>query len=230
MLYACARCTAPIILGLTANAVGAAATIIQEYVTVDTSAVTTTGAALDLSFNPGIVAGTQAATATIVQFGGGTPDPAQPASELGDVSGTLLTGLQFDNAKQLNAAFTPLVLGGSSLHFLLTLSGPAVDAPDPKASYGSEFVLGLTSTDGTTPLLTADGILATVSIGPGTKPSSVQLFSTDVTVTAPVSSASAAVPEPATGPAMWLVALCAASAYARGISTDLRRRLKFFFQ
>ena len=88
--FAYAKCIAPIILALTASGVGNAATI-QEFVTVDTSAVAKVGAALDLSFNPGIVAGTQAATATVVQFGGGTPDPAQPASELGDVSGTLVT-------------------------------------------------------------------------------------------------------------------------------------------
>lgn len=184
---------------------------------MDTSTLTAADALLDLSFNPGVISGTQAASATISQFAGAMPDPAQAAFEKGDVAGTLFTGLQFGNGKQLNGFFAPVVLG-SSFQFLLTLSGPAVSAPDSKASYGSEFVLGLTSNDGSTPLLTSDGLLAAVGVGPGTAPLSLEMFSSAVSIRALASDASS-IPEPATARVMWLGALCAAALYClQGLS------------
>ena len=148
---------------------------------MDTSGLAGSAGAIDLSFNPGLLSGTQSATATVTQFAGATIDSAHGASNTGDASGALPGSLQFDNGTQLNEIFTPVIFG-SSFDFVLTLGGPAVNNPEPNATYGSTFVLGLFSTDGNTPLVTKDGIIATLDLAPGSTATTPQTFTPDASI------------------------------------------------
>ena len=160
---------------------------------MDTSSLSGQSGAIDLQFNPGLASGTQAATAIVTQFTGATIDSKNAPSNTGDATGSLPGTLVFNNSKQLNDIFTP-VMFGSSFSFIMTLSGPAVDSPNPTSTYGSTFVLGLFSTDGTKPLVTSDGLIATLGLLAGTSSTAVRTFSADASVS-PVTSA---VPEPST--------------------------------
>lgn len=167
---------------------------IQEYFSLTTTGLAETPGAIDLSFNPGLLSSTQSATATVTQFSGAMPDTANAASNMGDALGALPNTLHIDNGKQLNDVFTPVVFG-SSFSFVLTLSGAAVTNPDPSASYGSVFTVGLFSTSGTKPLITSDGVIATVNLKPGTATTGENIFATGAAFS-PVSGTSA--PEPST--------------------------------
>ena len=50
----------------------------------------------------------------------------------------------------------------------MTLSGAAADSPEPSAANGSVFEAGFYSSNGSSPLVTADGIIATINLTPGT--------------------------------------------------------------
>jgi len=134
---------------LTAKPAEAAVTY---FVTVNTSAVNPSSGFLDFQFNPGN-GSTQAATATISGFTGGTVVGAPQIN--GNVSGTLPGTVTFVNSTALNEAFQGFTYG-ASFSFVLTLSGPAIDTPNGTSTAGSTFGVGLY--DNTmTPILTNQG-------------------------------------------------------------------------
>ncbi|MBV8073530.1 MAG: NF038129 family PEP-CTERM protein [Acidobacteriaceae bacterium] len=192
---------------------GAKAAAIAESVSVNTSSLAGTAGAIDLSFNPGLISGTQAANATVTGFAGAILDSANPPSNTGNASGMLPGVLRFDNRTQLNEVFTPVIFG-SSFNFILSFSGPAVDNPDPASTYDSVFSLGLFSTDGNTPLITPDGIIATVDLLHGQAAVLPTTFSSIVSIQ-PVSTTT---PEPST--AAYLVA----ALLTLGVAGAIRRR------
>ncbi len=172
-------------------------------VLINTSAISGgSGYYLDLQLNPGDAA-SQALTAAITSFSlaGGSLDGAP--SPMGGVSGTLPAGVTLQNTTPLNSYFDGFT-AGSGISFLLTLSGPAIDAPDGVASAGSTFAV-LLYDSGYNPALTSDpgGILGRIDIGldglavlsvfpqTGTEPSALQ-FTPYVQPPAP----SGEVPEP----------------------------------
>jgi hypothetical protein len=167
---------------------------IQEYFSMNTTGLAGTAGAVDLSFNPGLLSSTQSATVAVTQFAGAMLDPRNAASNMGDVFGALPNTLRFDNGKQLNDAFTPVIFG-SSFNFVLTLSGPALTTPDPSTTYGSVFTVGLFSTYGTTPLITSNGVIATLNLNPGTATTGESIFAAGASFS-PVPGALA--PEPST--------------------------------
>jgi len=141
-------CAAAALLLLTAKPAEA---VVTYFVTVDTSSVNGTSGFLDFQFNPGN-SSTQAATATISNFTGGTFGAPQPG---GNVSGTLPATVTFVNSTALNELFQGFTYG-SSFSFLLTLSGPAIDTPNGIATAGSTFGVGLYDS-GSNPILTNQG-------------------------------------------------------------------------
>ena len=183
-------CSAAVLCLLTLSAEGAS---ITERFSVNSSPLNGTAGAIDLSFNPGVISGTQAANATVTQFTGAAIDLAHPPTNTGNATGALPGTLRFDNRTQLNDIFTPVIFG-SSFSFVLSLSGPAVDNPDPTSTYDSVFALGLFSTDGSHPLITADGIIATVDLLHGQAAVVPTTFWSNVSIT-PIGTVT---PEPAT--------------------------------
>jgi hypothetical protein len=100
MLLLCRVLRAATALLLLAAAPAGAA--ISYTVVVDTGSVSGTSGFLDFQFNPGN-ATTQAATATITNFTGGTLSGAPQIS--GNVSGTLPGTITFANSTALNEYF-----------------------------------------------------------------------------------------------------------------------------
>jgi hypothetical protein len=131
----------------------AAAGSIQYSVSVDTSSLNGTSGFLDFQFNPGN-ASTQAATAQMLSFSGGTL--AGSAADAGNVSGTLPGTLTFMNSAALNESYQGFTFG-SSYSFFLLISGPAIDAPDGTSTAGSTFGLGVYDAGGN-PILTDQGL------------------------------------------------------------------------
>lgn len=101
------------------------------------------GYALDFQFDPG-TSDAVAAYATVSGFSlgvGGSMivDSGVPSPDpVGDVTGTLPTGLVFENDTPFNDYWQEF-LPGTSLSFVVTLSGPAIDNPDPDSMSGSTF-------------------------------------------------------------------------------------------
>ena len=122
-------------------------------VSVDTSLLTsgTTGN-LNFQFNPG--GGSQEASASLSNF---TTDGTLTGvpTLTGDVSGTLPGTVTFGNSTAFNDYFHGFTFG-SSFSFLLTLYGPAIDAPNGTATSGTTFGVAMFDDLGTTPLLTTD--------------------------------------------------------------------------
>jgi hypothetical protein len=170
---------------------------LSYLVTINTSAVTGTSGNLDLQFNPGVLPGTQLATASVQSFS--TNGTLGTATLTGNVTGTLPGTLLFDNQTAFNDDFQAIVFG-NSIQFDLILSGPAVLAPDGTSVAGSSFGIGLWDSTGLNPLLTADpnGFAGIVNINlDGTATTSTFLTNTGglpvVTFTPVVTPA---VPEP----------------------------------
>jgi hypothetical protein len=97
---------------------------------------------LDFQFNPGV--GTyDSATATVSGFtssnlslGAATPS--------GGGSGSLPGGITLDNSTGFNEVFQAATAdSNAAFHFTLTLSGPAINSPDPSATAGTTFGLGV---------------------------------------------------------------------------------------
>ena len=128
---------------------GMAAALPANYlVKVDTSAVDGASGFLDFQFNPGNATSQlafarislfQSAGGTLI-FGVGSPDV------LGDVSGALPGDITFDNATAFNDYFQQVTFG-TSFSFILSLTGPALSAPDGTATAGSTFSVGLFDQD-----------------------------------------------------------------------------------
>jgi hypothetical protein len=139
---------------------GAASTY---FITVNTSSVSGSSGFLDFQFNPGNST-TQAATATVSNFTGGTLGATTPNA--GVVSGTLPGAVTFTNSAALNEYFQGFTYG-ASFSFVLTLSGAALDTPNGTSTAGSTFGLGLYDS-AQNPILTdqggTTGFAATVDI------------------------------------------------------------------
>jgi PEP-CTERM motif len=140
------------IIGIS-SAGSARANPLSYQVTINTSAVTGTSGNLDLQFNPGLLPGTQLATASVQSFS--TNGTLGTATLTGDVSGTLPGPLSFDNQTAFNDDFQAMVFG-TNIQFDLLLSGPALLAPDGTSVSGSIFGIGLWDSTGINPLLTSD--------------------------------------------------------------------------
>ena len=125
---------------LLAFAAPAAAAPITYAITVDTTAVFGTPGSIEFQLNPG-GSGAVPATGTITAFTGGTL--VGSPSYFGNASGTLTPGpATLDNGTPLNALLHDFNYG-SGFSFLLTVSGPALDTPDPNNPVGTRFSLFL---------------------------------------------------------------------------------------
>jgi hypothetical protein len=183
-----------LLIALLFGAVGSAMADGLTYdVTVDTSSLAGTSGSLDFQFNPGPLT-TQTADVQIQNF---TTDGTLGGSILtGDATGALPGTVSLDNLTGFNDYFTGFTYG-STLSFLLNLSGPAVTSPDGISASGSEFGFSMFSDPGgTIPVLTSDsvnGYAMTAGINlDGT--ATITNSSSQLTVTTPVTAA----PEPGT--------------------------------
>jgi len=181
-----------LLLVLLFGAVGSAMADGLTYdVTVDTSSIAGTSGSLDFQFNPGALV-TQTANLQIEDF---TSDGTLGGSILtGDAVGGLPGTVSLDNLTGFNDYFTGFTYG-STLSFLLNLSGPAVTSPDGISTSGSEFAFSMFSdAGGTLPVLTSDsvnGYALTSGINlDGT--ATITNNSTQLAVTTPITAA----PEP----------------------------------
>jgi len=129
------------------------ATPITYTLSVDTSSLAGTEGSLDFNFNPGPLLA-QSATVQIINFQGGMLLP--PATLTGDASGSLPTIVTLDNGAFFNDYFEDIRFG-STLSFGISLSGPALSAPNGIATSGSTFSFSVFADPaGTAPALSSD--------------------------------------------------------------------------
>lgn len=146
----CIRLAAILLLaGLSIGTVSAA----SFFITADTSSVAGTHGYIDLQFNPGDTT-TQAATANILNLeaDGGMLDYTSV-----QISGDVTTSpglITENNDTPYNDYFQGLTYG-TSLSFLVILSGPAIDNPDGVSTAGSTFGVGFYDS-GSNSILTDD--------------------------------------------------------------------------
>ena len=117
------------------------AAAVQYAVTIDTSSVAGTNGYVDLQLNPGN-ATSQPVTARITNLsiaGGALTGTAQIT---GDVTGAPPAPIIMNNSTPLNEDFQPVTFG-SSVTFLVELSGPGIDAPNGTATAGTTFSVSL---------------------------------------------------------------------------------------
>jgi len=173
-------------------AAAATAATLTYDITVDTSTIFGTAGSLDFNFNPGPLI-TQAASLQILNFTSNGALAGGPTLT-GDVNGTLLATVNFDNWTAFNDYFEGFKFG-SSLSFKISLAGPALTTPDGISTSGSTFAFSMFSdTAGTVPVLTsdlADGFAVTVDVNLHGN-TSVTNFSSQTSV----QPASSAAPEP----------------------------------
>ncbi len=125
-------------------------------VTVDTSSILGTSGSLDFQFNPGPLV-TQTANLQILNFASDGTLVGSP-SLTGDVTGTLSSTVTFDNGTGFNDYFTGFTYG-TTLSFVVNLSGPAVTSPDGVSTSGSTFAFSMFSDSaGAIPVLTSDSV------------------------------------------------------------------------
>ena len=144
--------TALAMAALAAISVQPAAADVAYQITIDTSSVSGTSGFLDFQFNPGNAA-TQAVTAKIMNFStNGTLNGVPMIT--GDVASTLPGTVTFQNDTPLNEYFQGFNYG-TTISFLLVLSGPALGSPNGTMA-GSTFGVGLYDS-GQNPILTNQG-------------------------------------------------------------------------
>lgn len=170
---------------------------ITYSVTVDTSSINGMPGSFDLEFNPG-GAGSLAASAEITSFITKDAMLSPPPGTDGAVSGTLQPGpLTIDNTDQVNDLFESLTFG-TSISFDVTLSGPALDNPNPSAS-GSILALLLADNNGNA-LLTTDqtygGAVAVVTVNTDGSTTGITPPAPDGSTAATVTPQQSSVPEP----------------------------------
>ena len=188
-------------------------------VSVGTAAIQGTPVFVDLQYNPGGV-GTLASSATITSFATDATGMSLNTTD-GDVGGSLLPGpLTINNTFALNDLLENATFG-TSLQFVLTLSGPGVSSPDT-TSPGSSFGLSLFDSN-FNPLLTVDPAATVLTINLNSDGSTIaDTFPSDNSGSAPVAEAvigaSSGVPEPTT--ALLLIS----GACAIGIRTLAKKR------
>ena len=141
---------------------------ISYQVTINTSSISGNAGFLDFEFNPG--GSSQNAFAMVSNFSPSGSLSNSP-SIVGNVTGTLPPAITITNSTAFNDFFVGFTYG-SSLSFLLTLGGPAVDAPNGTATSGSTFGFGMFASDGSTPELTSNpdgfGFLVDVNLNGST--------------------------------------------------------------
>ena len=150
--------------GLVLSVAGAATAAPVTYsVIVNTSSISGTPGSLDFNFAPGAV-DSQPAFVQISGFSSnGTlvscPSNVQGFCNTGDVTGTLPGTLTFDNGTAFNDYFDDFTFG-STLSFMVSLSGPALSTPDGTSSSGSIFAFSMFSDPaGSIPALTSNNTL-----------------------------------------------------------------------
>lgn len=109
----------------------------QYKVTVDTSGKSNTSGYVDFQFNPATPGSTPSATAVVSQLSGYSS--LGLADLTGDATGNPSSSLVLNNSGVLNASYSSIGFG-SSLSFLLTLSGAAFSET---ALNGSTFLFAL---------------------------------------------------------------------------------------
>ncbi len=138
---------------------------IQYAVSIDTSSVAS--GYLDFQFSAGgpaqdlygVISGLNISTG---QLG--------PAILDGDVTGSFPGLVTLSNVPGFSADFQQVLSFPSTLSFILTFRGPALDAPDAGVLFGTKFGLGILD-DGLNPALPPtdlDGFNVTIDIGPRT--------------------------------------------------------------
>ena len=140
----------------------ARAGLISYIVTADTTAIAGSSGYLDFQFNP-TTSSSPAATLTIAGFlsDGVLGDVLLP--NIGDASGTLPDTLTLDNGTATNE-LTQGFTFGTSIAFLVTLSGPAVGGPAPGPEDGSTFAFTLFDDSGTPFSSGPGGSIVTIDI------------------------------------------------------------------
>ncbi|QJU56575.1 PEP-CTERM sorting domain-containing protein [Sphingomonas sp. AP4-R1] len=122
---------------LAALALGTSAgAAVTYHVTVDTSSQIGKAGYIDLQFGAGCLGGgcnPQLATALVSGFttdGTLQPFDGNDPNDLAEgTTGTLPTGVSFDNQTFTPSDFSQAIIFGSSLSFAVTLSGPAIESP-----------------------------------------------------------------------------------------------------
>lgn len=194
---------------------GAAAQAQRFQVTLNTTSLSGTAGNLDFQFNPG-GAGAQNATLQISGFTT-TGTLAGTAMDTGGVTppGTLPGTLTIANSGNFNDVFQGITFG-STLSFLATFSGPALNPPGG-TTVGSTFAFSLYDAAGANTLLgtNADGSVLDISVNPDGS-QTPQSGSTALTVTA--------VPVPEASPALSLGLLLALG--GGGLAVARRRRVR----
>jgi hypothetical protein len=141
---------------------------IVYQVTVNTSSISGDAGSLDFNFNPGPLA-TQFASLEIENFPSDGSLSGDCPCGLGDVTGGPLPthAVFFDNGGGNNDYFDGFTYG-DTLTFDISLSGPALSAPDGMSASGSTFAFSMFSDiGGTLPALTSDtvnGFALTVAV------------------------------------------------------------------
>jgi hypothetical protein len=123
-------------------------------VTVDTSSISGAAGSLDFNFNPGPLV-TQAASLQILNFTSNGTLAGSPTLT-GDTTGALPATLTLDNGTVFNDYFEGFTFG-TTISFKVSLSGPALSAPDGISTSGTTFAFSMFSdAAGTVPTLTSD--------------------------------------------------------------------------
>ncbi len=169
---------------------------------------------LDFQFNPG-VGSYDAATATVSDFTSSnlTLGAASPS---GGGSGSLPGGITLDNSTGFNEVYQAASVGpgNASFQFTLTFSGAAISSPNPGATAGTSFGLGILDQNfNPFPVYGSNDPVLLININAG---SSVPVVST--VITPPILVSTASVPEPSS------LSLAAIGLSMAGIILVLRRR------
>jgi hypothetical protein len=143
---------------------------ITYSVQIDTSSLTSTNPAgyLDFSFIPG---GTDAdnAFASVSAFStdGSLAASATLSGDVTPVNAALPEGFTLGNTQFFNDLFQGITFG-DTIDFFVTLSGDAIDSPNPANNSGTEFAFSLYGADQQTPLLTTSigGNALGIDVGP----------------------------------------------------------------
>lgn len=186
-------------------------------VQVQTGPLSGTTGWLDFQFNPGAISW-QPASARISGFSSdGTllfsSSPMSPDVVGGVSGGPLPTSFVLSNSSAFNDYFQRITLG-SLINFTLTLSGPAIDAPDPSVFSGSSFSFGMYADDQATALVALPPLFQ-LDIEPGAAGVNVANNAPNFVSIQPAALAS--VPEPA------LLWPCAAVLAGLGLQARRRR-------